>query len=294
MTPGNSRPFVIAAVVVAVVTFVVPVAARGQDTVSAGVSVRMLSGTFGSNETTRVVYAPAVLRIDVHRVELSASFPYLTIDTGTVAPSQAGFVPMQGSLSSAPAAGMPMQAGGMMGQPGTSGGTSVAALATNQSGFGDIVAGAGYRVLDNTRSNVQLVIGARVKAPTAAAARGLGTGQTDRAGVVTIRKRFGTGWLYAEGGYLVVGKPAGADLRNVEIWSVGAGRQLTSRLYLLASAAGAGAVVPAFGRPVEIGAGLGATLADHLNLTILPTFGLSNASPRYALTVGISTDLLRR
>ena len=53
-------------------------------------------------------------------------------------------------------------------------------------------------------------------------------------------------------------------------------------------------MVPACGRPVEVGAGFGVTLADHVNLTILPTFGLSDASPKYALAIGISSDLLRR
>jgi hypothetical protein len=287
-----SRPVVIVAAVVAATALAAPAAARGQDTVSAGVNVRVLSGTFGSNQTTHVVYAPAVVRIDFRKVELSANFPYLTLDSSTVALSQAGFVPMQGSLSGAPTAGMPMQGGGMMGQPGASGGTSVAALLASQSGFGDIVAGAGYRVLDDIQSRVQLVFGVRVKIPTAGS--GLGTGRTDVAGLATIRKRFGTGWVYVEGGYLVVGKPAAADLRNVVLWSTGAGRRLTERLYLLASAAGSSAVVPAFGSPVEIGASLGVRLADRVNLTILPSRGLSNASAKYGLTVGISSDLLRR
>ena len=294
MTPGNRRPLGIAAIVVAITSLAAPVAARGQVAVSAGLVVRVLSGTFGGTETTHVVYAPAVLRADVHRIELSAFFPYLMIDTGDIALSQAGFVPMQGSLPGAPSVGMPMQEGGMMGRPSPSDGTPVTGLVTNQSGFGDIVTGLGYRVLDNTRSNVQLVAGARVKIPTGAAARGLGTGQMDLAGVLTIRKRFGTGWIYAEGGYLAVGEPPGADLRNVGFWSVGAGRRLTSLLYLLASASGAGAVVPGFERPAEIGAGLGVEVTDHLIVTVLPTLGLSNASAKYAVAVGISSDLLRR
>jgi len=291
---AGSRPCATAAALVTVAVLAAPAAARAQDAVSVGMSVRVVSGTFGSSQTTHLVYAPAVLRVDVHRFELSGAFPYVTIDSGTVALSQAGFVPMQGSLSGAPTVGVPMQGRGMMGQQGGTGGTSATTLLTNQSGFGDIVAGAGYRVLDRPRAGVQLVIGLRVKVPTAGTASGLGTGQADLAGVVTIRKRFGTGWIYAEGGYLAVGNPAGADLRNVALWSAGAGRHLTGRLYLLASAAGSGAVVPAFGTPAEIGAGLGVTLTDRLNVTVLPTFGLSNASPKYALTVGISSDILRR
>ena len=271
-----------------------PGVAGAQSAVSVGLNVRVLSGTFGSQQTTHVVYAPAVIRIDTHRFEASASIPYLTIENGTIALSQAGFVPMQGTLTNAPAYGMLGHSGGMMGQTGPSGITSARALATRQSGIGDIVTSAGYRVVDNPRSNVQLVIGARVKLPTASAARGLGTGKTDIAGIVSVRKRYGTGWVYAEGGYVAIGRPAGIDLSNVALWSAGTGRRLTDRLYLLGSAAGSSSVIPAFGSPVEIAAGVGVKVTNRLILTILPGVGLSSASPKYAVTIGISSDVLRR
>lgn len=294
MKPRAARRLATAAAIVALAVLAVPSTALGQDAVSAGLNVRVLSGTFGSSQTTRIVYAPAVLRIDAHRFELSASLPFLMIDAGTVTPSQGGLVPMQGSLAGAPSSGMPAHAGGMMGQSGTSYGTSIGATSMGQSGVGDVVAGAGYRLIDNASSGVQLVAGLRVKIPTASAERGLGTGKTDLGGILAVRKRFGSGWVYAEGGYVAVGAPAGADLRDVAVWSAGAGRRLTARWYLLASGSGSTAIVPAFGAPAEIGAGVGVKAGDRLIVTILPTFGLSNASPKYALTIGISTDLLRR
>jgi hypothetical protein len=53
------------------------------------------------------------------RLELSALFPYLAIDDWTVALSQGGFVPMRGSLTDAPAAGLTMSGhgGGLMDAP---------------------------------------------------------------------------------------------------------------------------------------------------------------------------------
>lgn len=272
-----------------------PAVARAQTTVSAGMNLRLLSGTFGGTQTTHVVYVPAVLRVDVNRIELSAALPFLMIDAGSVALSQAGFVPMQGLLSSAPSAGMSMRGGGMMGQTTTS--TSapfVSTTTTRQSGFGDVVVSGGYRVVDSLWSNLQVVVGARVKLPTANADLGLGTGKTDIAGVVTVRKRYDAGWVTAEAGYLVVGKPTGAGLSNVALWSAGGGRRLNERLYLLGAANGSTAVVAAFGSPAEMGAGLGVKLNDRLALTVLPSVGLSHASPKYSLTIGVSSDLLRR
>ena len=294
MTGRAHRPWRVAVIVMGA-ALAAPVVARAQTSISAGASVRMLSGTFGGTETTHVVYAPAVLRADARRFELSVSVPFLTIDSSTVSLSQAGFVPMQGSLIGAPNAGMPMHGGGsMMGQPAGSGTTAINATATRQSGLGDIITSAGYRVVDNSFSHVQLVVGVRVKVPTADAARGLGTGKTDVAGVVAIRKRYDQGWVYAEGGYLAVGQPTGAQLSNVALWNAGAGRRLTDRLYLLGSAAGSTSVVQAFGSPAELGAGVGVKLSQRLVLTVLPSVGLSHASPKYALTVGLSSDMLRR
>ena len=295
MTQRVSRSL-LAAAVVGAIALTVPLAALGQTTVSAGASVRVLTGTFGGTETTHVVLAPFVLRADVRRFELSVTVPFLKVDSGTVALSQAGFIPMQGSMSSAPSAGMPMGGGGMMGRPWT-GGTApgtITAVPFSASGPGDVVASAGYRVVDHSFSGVQVVVGARVKLPTADSTAGLGTGKTDVAGVVTLRKRYDGGWMYVEGGYLAVGKAAGADLSNVALWSAGVGRHLAGRYYALASAAGSTAVVAAFGSPAEIGAGLGVKLGERLALTVLPSIGLSNASPKYGVTVGISSDLLRR
>lgn len=278
--------------------------------VTAGVSVRALSGTFGSEQTTTVVYIPASLRIDVDRLETSFFFPYVSIIDGTVALSQGGFVPMQGSLTAAPGVGMPMGArgsgmmgGGMMGGnagppgagPALDATTGVPASSlTNQSGLGDIVGTVGYRVVDRARARVQVVVGARVKIPTASAVRGLGTGKTDFGALAGVRKQFDQGWLYAEGGYLKVGRPAGVDLRNAAFWSIGTGRRLSGRTSLLASAAGSTPIVREFGAPVEVGAGLGLRAGDRLVLTILPSVGLTDASPRVALTFSLSRRVLER
>lgn len=273
-----------------------------QDTVvSASLNARFVSGSFGSTDQTRVVYAPAVLRVEARRFEVAAYFPYLTIDDGTVTLSQGGFVPMQGTLPAAPEAGMPMNSGrmgGMMGGPSVSGGRTqgsnpTAPRLTNQAGFGDIVASVGYRLVDDRVAGLQVVLGTRLKLPTARAARGLGTGVVDVGGVAMVRKRFEAGWISGEGGYVFVGDPDGVDLRNAVLWAVGAGRRLTGRVYLLGSAYGNSAILRRFSAPVEMGAGLGVRLGDRLTLRVLPTVGLTQASPRYGVTLGVSTDLFR-
>ncbi|MEW5982556.1 MAG: transporter [Acidobacteriota bacterium] len=277
-----------------------PAAAQGT-TVSAGVNIRALTGSFGSTQTTTLFYAPATLQINTGRLELIGYFPWLSLDNATVVPSQGGFIPMRGTMAGAPGTGLPMGGamGGMMGgpqgivsPPGAP--PALPDVSTRLSGIGDLVVGAGYRVVDDSARGLQVVASTRIKIPTASAETGLGTGRRDIAFLGTIRKQSANGWISAEGGYIVVGDPTGIDLRNSVLWSVGAGRRLQRRLYLLMSAAGSTAIVPEFGAPVEVGAGIGIALGGRLNLTVVPSVGLTDASPRAALTIGFSTDLTRR
>jgi hypothetical protein len=287
---------------------VVPASAQ-QTTVTAGVNVRFLSGSFGSDETTNLLSAPAVLRVERDQFEASAYFPYLMIDNGTVAPSQGGFVPMRGTVAGAPAVGMSMggsaggsmggSMGGMMGG-GPAGGTnalssldtSTRSLLTNWSGVGDIVATAGYRIVDDAVAGVQIVLSGRLKVPTASATKGLGTGKADVGAAGTIRKYLEAGWVYAEGGYLFIGDPDDVDLRNAVLWAFGGGRRMTDRIALLFSASGNTALLADFAAPVEVGAGVGIR-AGRATLSIVPTVGLSDASPRYAINIGFGADIVR-
>jgi hypothetical protein len=233
--------------------------------------------------------------VDSGRFELAAYFPYLSIHDGTIAPSQGGFVPMRGTLTNAPNSGMSMGArgGGMMGgQPGDPLVDPGAALVTNRSGLGDVVASVGYRVVDDSASGLQLVVGGRLKIPTASSST-LGTGRADAGVTATVRKRFSEGWMYAEAGYLYLGDPEDVNLRNAALWSVGAGRRLSKRISLLAMAAGNTAILAEFGAPIEIGAGVGIR-AGSATISLIPTVGLSDASPRYALNVGLSAEVFRR
>ncbi len=295
MTPRSERPRAPSAVLSGLAVLLAASAATAQDrTVSAGVTVRVVSGTFGSENRSHVVYVPAILRVDSGRLELSGFFPYVTIDDGTVALSQGGFVPMQGSLSSSPNAGMSMSGhmGGTSPVPGAPNPPNLAAV--SQSGLGDVVGSVGYRLVDRPGSGLQVAVTGRFKLPTASASRGLGTGRADAGVSAAVRRQLDAGWMYAEAGYVRIGDPDGVDLRNTVLWSVGGGRRLTERVFLLGSAYGNTAILPEFGAPAEIGAGVGVRVAEHLNLTVLPSVGVSRASPSYGITVGLSTRVWRR
>jgi hypothetical protein len=278
-------------------------AARAQDaTVSASVNVRLATGTFGSSQTTDVVYAPATVRVDWRRFEFSASVPFVSVMDGTVLWSGGGYIPMQGSMSGAPGAGVPMGANGMMGgmmgtsqpvSPGAGGTSTNSQALLSASGLGDIILASGYRLIDRS-DGLQVVVGTRVKLPTASASKGLGTGETDVAATVSLRRRLDHGWFYADAGFVKVGEPAGVTLRNAALWGVGGGRRLAARVFLLASAYGNTATIPEFGASAEFSAGIGIPLTTRVSITVMPVVGLTNASPKYGVTFGITNDLTRR
>jgi hypothetical protein len=48
------------------------------------------------------------------------------------------------------------------------------------------------------------------------------------------------------------------------------------------------------GASAEIGAGLGIKLSDRASLTAMPLVGVTTASPKYGITIGITNDMTRR
>lgn len=301
---GRQRVLAAAGVACLAISFGVhvPIARAQEVRASGGVNVRVASGTFGGDATTTIVYAPAVVRLDVDRFELAGFFPYVALRNRTGTLSDAGWIPMQGTVTGSPSVGMPTT-GGMMGNgmmnrvtgqtSGTTQTTSTPTPLASPSGLGDLAFSAGYRIVDNLLTGTQVVLSTRVKIPTASIDEGLGTGRTDVGAAATARKRFASGWLYGDLGYIVIGRPAGTDVQNAVTWGVGGGKRLASSVFLLASAFGNTAVVPGYGAPAEIGAGLGVRIANHVNVTAIPTVGLSSASPRYGVMIGLSTDLWR-
>lgn len=269
--------------------------------VSAGMSVRFITGTFGSDQTTRLVYVPAVLTVSAGRFEVAGYFPYLTIDPSTVALTQVGFVPL-GRQTPGGTVGGP---GGLAGAGGMGAGhmggyappvtaapvSTTSGASSRASGVGDVLAMVGYRVVDDPLSGLQVIVSARLKTPTASYTRGLGTGRADVGFTGSVRKRWTDGWLAAEGGFLKIGDPDGVPLRNVALWSFGGGRRLAAQTYLLGSIAGNSSVLPEFAAPVEAALGVGMRVGDRLTFTILPSVGFSRSSPSFALTAGFSTDV---
>ena len=95
--------------------------------------------------------------------------------------------------------------------------------------MGDIVVRGRYYVVDERGWIPTVAIRAHVKAPTADADKGLGTGRPDEGVGLEISRTFGRGFMaMIDGGYTVIGQPSGVEYNNNWWYDVGIGQNLGS------------------------------------------------------------------
>lgn len=156
--------------------------------------VEYSSGDYGGNESIEDIYVPVMGRIDLERVSLQLTIPYLSVS----APS--------GTTTTGPG-GEPLV------------GTGVVA---RESGLGDIIAGATvYDVFYSADLGLALDLTGKIKFGTADDEKGLGTGEQDytvRADLIKFHDRL---TLLASLGYKIRGEPEGYELKDVMLGSVG-------------------------------------------------------------------------
>lgn len=155
-------------------------------------------------------------------------------------------------------------------------------------GGGDLEATATYLVRRETSRTPAFALAGEVKFPTTKNTL-IGTGRTDYAGYLIASRRFGRLETHANFGYTIVGKPAGAQLKNVFNFAFGWERGLgaSSELFgeflanTASSSAGEAAITPTSG----------ATPAEAPTGEIIASFGFARYVVRSTrLSLGLSVD----
>ena len=149
------------------------------------------SGTYGGEEDIEELYVPLTFNMNTDRIGFSVSVPYISVraPSGTVTDGQA--VPGEGDI-------------------------------TTESGLGDIT--ANFTVYDayyNANLDFALDVTGAIKIGTADFDKGLGTGENDYSLYLDGYKWFDGFTLMGSLGYRLRGEPAGVDLNNVLVASVG-------------------------------------------------------------------------
>jgi hypothetical protein len=220
------------------------------------------SGDYGLPLKTNILVAPLALRVVTGRFRLSAAIPYLRIDSP----------------------------GGVVVGPDGNPLPGVPAASGVRSGIGDLSLGATYALLQESDSGVSVDVGGRVKFPTSAKSKGLGTGKTDFSGSVDISRTFGAITPFVTLGYRVLGDPAGYNLRSGPTASIGASAPVGKAVFIT-SYDYSRAASPLAKDSHELFGAFSGPVARNLALTGYGTAGLSKGAPDFGVGLLLTAKL---
>ena len=176
----------------------VPAMATAAGTLSMSIGLDYSSGEYGGEDSTDTWVVPLIGKYESGPLTLKLSLPYIrTTGPGDVVGIGGDHVPAPGAADET----------------------------RTESGIGDLVATAGYAVLDGSNGYLLDVIG-KVKLQTADEDKGLGTGETDFAVQLDGATSLGSTTLFGTLGWKKYGDPSGIDYKDPIYASLGAGYRL--------------------------------------------------------------------
>lgn len=193
-----------------------------------GATPTFSTGKYGTDIRTEIVYTPVLARRLFPDGDLTLVVPHLCI-TGDGSVAVVSGTPVRATTASDVSTTRERAAARAgVAAPATRGSVDTAARTRGRiCGFGDIVVRGRYYLLDERGWMPTLAIRGHLKAPTADAERGLGTGRPDEGVALEVSRMLGQGFVVmADGGYTFMGKPEGLEFRNAWWYDVGVAQDL--------------------------------------------------------------------
>jgi hypothetical protein len=292
-------------VVAVVMLCLVPASARAQDDWQIGTAPSFSSGRYGTDTSTEVLNTPITARRLFTDADLTLVFPFTCIwgDAGVtvvngapVRTERINAATDTTRTSTTTTRGVdtaPARGGTTTSTTRTTTDTTVPpatdiAPAISACGFGDIVVRGRYYVLDERGWLPTIAVRGHVKAPTADASRGLGTGRPDEGIGVEISRMFRGGVMaMLDGGYTVIGQPAGVDYDNTWWYDVGIGQNFgrgTVNVSVFFSEYRA--IVPGFANARDILVAVNVKGTSGWRIQLAGEKGLSDGAPDHGFTFG--------
>jgi len=263
-----------------------------------GFSPSYSSGNFGTDTTSTFLYAPISVRRFFRDGDVAVVIPFVTATTDGQTTFVGGNpVQIQGSGSNSGPGNQNNTTcsnsgpGNNNNNPACTGGltTRVQGNDVTTSGIGDIIIRGRYYVLEERDYLPLVALTGRLKIPTASASQGLGTGKMDEGVGAEVSKLLGAKWLtFLDGGFNVIGRPEGLELRNQWWYDVGAGYYWTKNLLTSVYFEEYRSLVSGRQniRDFYFAGNYKASDAWRYNAGV--TVGVSNGAPDYAFTLGTS------
>ena len=260
------------------------------------------SGNFGTNTTSTFFYAPISIRRLFRDGDVTLVIPFVTATTdgrATLVGGNAVRVDDGGGSNPGPGGG----GGGTPDDGGCSGkglsgsgknrvcGTTTRAAGqkVTTSGIGDIILRGRYYVVEEKDWIPLIAVTGRLKLPTASASEGLGTGEMDEGVGMEVSKLLGDKWVtFLDGGFNVIGRPDGLNLRNQHWYDVGTGYYVTSDLMTSVYFEEYRSLVSGRQNARDVFFAMNYRTSSGWRFNGGVAVGVSNGAPDYALSLGTS------
>jgi hypothetical protein len=286
----------------AVALLLSPAASRADDdTWQFGSTPSFSSGKYGTDSRTEVLYTPLTARRLFAKGDLTFVLPYTCIrGNGSVTVVNGSPVRQQRLAAAAAAAAndgstrttrtTTTTSRSTTGSDAASSAaaTSAAPPLTSSCGIGDIIVRGRYYVFE--QDGWAVAARAQVKAPAASAERGLGTGRPDEGIGLEISRSFRRGFMaMLDGGYTVIGQPAGVEYDNNWWYDVGVGQNLVGGIVNLSVFfEESRSLVRGFVNARDVLAVVSLASARGWRAQVAGQFGLTDGAPDHGITIGAS------
>ena len=247
------------------------------------------SGNYGTNTTSSFFYAPISIRRFFKDGDVTLVIPFVTVTTDGTA-TLVGGQPTQilpASCSDNSGSGNAGDRPECQGLGGATGGIQGQKVTT--SGLGDIILRGRYYLVEEKGWVPLIAITGRLKLPTADESRGLGTGKMDEGVGAEVSKLWGGNWVtFLDGGFNIIGRPEGRNLRNQWWYDVGGGYYFTKDLLASVYFEEYRSLVSGAQNIRDVFFGMNYRASSEWRFNGGLAVGLSNGAPDHALSLGTS------
>jgi hypothetical protein len=157
----------------------------------------------------------------------------------------------------------------------------------SRSGLGDLLLLGEYDALVEAVNRPALVLGGKIKLPTASEDKGMGTGEVDAGITVELGKTIDRLYYYGRLGFTVIGEPSGTDFDNPFLYEGGIGYDVNPDFFLTFSLMGETSIDDDVDNLLELSAIGNYGLPSALNLNGYFSVGLSDGSPDFGIGIGL-------
>ena len=263
---------------------------RGQEGWTLSTSLQYSSGSYLSTSSNKIFYLYGGAGYQTGKWSFNFSVPVVAQSAGGVG-QVGGMMLPNGNGGNSNGNTMGNNGGGMMGNNQSSmGNQSMSSF--SHVGLGDFYLYGSYNLYENQSSLFSLTLNSFVKFPTANNSQGLGTGKFDYGISTTLRQTINSFLIFADLGYIEIGKPANINYKNPFSYGLGVGRYFDNGNYsLLLYYQAYTTIIEGYDAPKSISLGFNYKINQQLTLSLIGAAGLSKVTSDFSFSSGLEWNL---